>query len=144
MNKIQAGILEKKACLIKQNERGDTMALFGKLMKMVSPEEKKKKNEKPAGKQDATSQETSLSYGNQIGLAENSRQMRVAKLTPREYDLYLLLLEGFTLKESAKQLTIKYSTANTHMTGIYRKLEVKSRPELIINYRGVNGRGEIK
>jgi DNA-binding CsgD family transcriptional regulator len=64
---------------------------------------------------------------------------RVARLTPREYELYLPLLEGFTLKESAGQLLIKYSTANTHMTGIYKKLRVKSRAALIINYRDING-----
>ncbi|MEA4920344.1 MAG: LuxR C-terminal-related transcriptional regulator [Clostridiaceae bacterium] len=60
---------------------------------------------------------------------------RLALLTPRERELFLLLLEGYTLKESAKQLTIKYSTANTHMTGIYKKLIVSSRAELIIRYR---------
>lgn len=39
---------------------------------------------------------------------------RLALLTPRERDLFLLLLEGYTLKESAAHLSIKYSTANTH------------------------------
>lgn len=67
-----------------------------------------------------------------------SQQNQVTLLTPREYDLYLLLLEGFTLKECAKQLSIKYSTANTHMTSIYKKLGVNSRAELIINYRSIN------
>lgn len=56
-------------------------------------------------------------------------------LTPRERDLFVLLLEGYTLKESSKQLSIKYSTANTHMMGIYRKLNVSTRTELIIRYR---------
>ncbi|NLT12704.1 MAG: hypothetical protein GXY05_00015 [Clostridiales bacterium] len=60
---------------------------------------------------------------------------QLALLTPRERDLFLLLLEGYTLKESAKQLSVKYSTANTHMTGIYKKLNVNSRAELIIRYR---------
>lgn len=60
---------------------------------------------------------------------------RLALLTPRERDLFFLLLEGYTLKESAKRLDVKYSTANTHMTGIYKKLEVNSRAELIIRYR---------
>lgn len=60
---------------------------------------------------------------------------RLALLTPREHDLFLLLLEGYTLKEAAKQLSVKYSTANTHITGIYKKLNVKSRAELIIRYR---------
>ncbi len=60
---------------------------------------------------------------------------RLVLLTPREKELFLLLLEGYTLKESAKRLAIKYSTANTHMTGIYKKLKVNSRAELIIRYR---------
>jgi len=65
----------------------------------------------------------------------NEPSERLALLTPRERELFLLLLEGYTLKESAKQLSVKYSTANTHMTGIYKKLDVHSRAELIIQYR---------
>lgn len=60
---------------------------------------------------------------------------RLALLTLREREFFLLLLEGYTLKESAKRLNVKYSTANTHMTGIYKKLGVHSRAELIIQYR---------
>ena len=60
---------------------------------------------------------------------------RLVLLTPRERDLFLILLEGYTLKEAAQQLSVKYSTANTHMTGIYKKLNVNSRAELIIRYR---------
>lgn len=67
---------------------------------------------------------------------------RLASLTPCEHDLFLLLLEGFTLQESAKQLSVKYSTANTHITGIYKKLKVNSRAELIIRYRDVVKRNE--
>ena len=32
-------------------------------------------------------------------------------------------------------LCVQYSTANSHMTSLYRKLEVNSRAELIIRYR---------
>lgn len=67
---------------------------------------------------------------------------RIALLTPRERDLFLLLLEGYTLKESANRLSVKYSTANTHMTGIYKKLNVGSRAELIIRYRDAVKRNE--
>ena len=66
---------------------------------------------------------------------ENERIHRIAMLTPRENELFLLLLEGYTLKESAKRMSVQYSTANTHMTGIYKKLNVNSRAELIIRYR---------
>lgn len=97
------------------------MTLFDRFKQMLIPEEKRKKKEYPTEKQEA------------------DRQVRFSRLTPRENDLYLLLIEGFTLKESANQLSIKYSTANTHMTGIYKKLGVNSRAELIINYRDING-----
>ena len=60
-------------------------------------------------------------------------------LTPREVDVFRLLLEGYTLRETADQLGVKYSTANTHMTAIYKKLGVNSRAELIIRYRDFDG-----
>lgn len=56
-------------------------------------------------------------------------------LTSREMDVFRLLLEGYTLQETADKLGVKYSTANTHMTAIYKKLGVTSRAELIIRYR---------
>lgn len=64
---------------------------------------------------------------------------RIASLTQREKDVYRILLEGYTLKEAAKQVGIKYSTANTYMTGLYKKLGVNSRAELIINYKDTKG-----
>jgi DNA-binding CsgD family transcriptional regulator len=71
----------------------------------------------------------------QMGDTEQEKRKLISLLTPRETDLYYLLLEGYTLKESAKVLSVKYSTANTHMTAIYKKLRVNSRAELIIKYR---------
>lgn len=115
------------------------MALFDRFKRMLIPEVKRKKEEYPAEKQDADSQDALPADEKQVSVTQSDKQVQVSQLTPREHDLYLLLLEGFTLKESAKQLSIKYSTANTHMTSIYRKLGVKSRAELIINYRDVNG-----
>ncbi len=56
------------------------------------------------------------------------------ELTPRELDVFRLLLEGYTLQETARQLGVKYSTVNTHMSAIYKKLGVNSRAELIIRY----------
>ena len=65
----------------------------------------------------------------------NERDTKLASLTKRERELLLLLLEGCTLKEAAGALSVQYSTANTHMTSLYKKLGVNSRPELIIQYR---------
>jgi len=95
------------------------MELFERLKRILTTEKK---------------QESSAGNDPDQDCEEVSRQKKVALLTPREHELYLLLLMGYTLKESAQQLAIKYSTANTHMTGIYKKLEVNSRAELIINY----------
>lgn len=63
------------------------------------------------------------------------REKLLALLTKRERELLSLLLEGCTLKAAASALCVQYSTANSHMTSLYRKLEVNSRAELIIRYR---------
>lgn len=115
------------------------MALFDKFRKLLTPEEKRKKKVCPVEKYDPERRNASAADEGQMLAAQSGKQVRVSQLTPREQDLYLLLLEGFTLKESAKQLGVKYSTANTHMSSIYKKLEVSSRAELIISYRNFNG-----
>jgi Response regulator containing a CheY-like receiver domain and an HTH DNA-binding domain len=76
-------------------------------------------------------------YGKKLGISRDEKIKLAESLTPREKDTYLLLLEGYTLKETAKQLEISYSTANTYQTAVYRKLHVKSRAELIINYHDI-------
>jgi Response regulator containing a CheY-like receiver domain and an HTH DNA-binding domain len=73
--------------------------------------------------------------------SEPEKTARLSKLTQREADTFYLLLQGYTLKETAKLLGVKYSTANTHMTELYKKLGVNSRAELIINYKGCNKSG---
>ncbi|MDD3243852.1 MAG: helix-turn-helix transcriptional regulator [Eubacteriales bacterium] len=68
------------------------------------------------------------------GESDHTQRVRQAGLTPRELDVLRLLLQGCTLQQSADRLGMKYSTANTHMTAIYRKLGVTSRAALIIRY----------
>ena len=62
---------------------------------------------------------------------------RIDKLSVREREVFVLLLEGHTLRQIADILNLKYSTINTHHTKLYKKLQVNSRPELIITYREV-------
>ncbi len=62
---------------------------------------------------------------------------RISSLTQREMETFKFLLEGYTLKETAEQMGIKYPTVNTYMTGVYRKLGINSRAELIIHYRDI-------
>jgi len=102
------------------------MAMFGRLKQKLHKESKLKELD------------TSLDLPapeHQMDDTEQEKRKLISLLTPRETDLYYLLLEGYTLKESAKVLSVKYSTVNTHMTAIYKKLRVSSRAELIIKYR---------
>ena len=60
-------------------------------------------------------------------------------LTPRERDVFNLLMEGKTLKQISECLGVKFSTVNTHYKSVYRKLNVNSRAEFILRY-GLVGR----
>ncbi len=117
------------------------MALFEKLKKRGAFGQRRTVKKEIDSPHETDENSNPPSFAGTPGIAEEEKRERISQLTPREYELYLLLLEGFTLKESAKQLLVKYSTANTHMTGIYKKLGVRSRAELIINYRNINGKG---
>jgi DNA-binding CsgD family transcriptional regulator len=57
------------------------------------------------------------------------------KLTPREVEVCILLLDGYTMRQISAMLNIAYSTVNTYYTSIYRKLKVNSRTELIVMFR---------
>lgn len=83
--------------------------------------------------------EADVSCGKKPGINGEDKARFIETLTPRERDAFLLLMEGYTLKETAMQLGIGYSTANTYQTAIYKKLHVNSRAELIINYRNCTG-----
>lgn len=72
-----------------------------------------------------------------LSISSEEKLKLIESLSPREKDAYQLLLEGFTIKETAKHLGIGYSTANTYQNAVYRKLHVNSRAELIINYHGL-------
>ena len=57
------------------------------------------------------------------------------KLTPREIEVCILLLDGYTIRQISAMLNIAYSTVNTYYTSIYRKLRVNSRTEIIVMFR---------
>ena len=78
---------------------------------------------------------TETHYGKKMNLSHSEKLKLVESLTPREKETFYILLGGYSLKEAAKQLNIRYSTANTYQTAIYKKLNVNSRAELIINFR---------
>lgn len=51
----------------------------------------------------------------------------VPQLTPRETEVLALLAQGQTNKAIAKRLGVSPETVKDHLTGIYRKLEVRDR-----------------
>ena len=55
-------------------------------------------------------------------------------LTPKEKVIMDLLLEEMTLRQIAGELGMKYDAVNFHYKNIYRKLEVNSKIELILQY----------
>jgi DNA-binding CsgD family transcriptional regulator len=57
-------------------------------------------------------------------------------LSPREKDVYVLLLRGFTMRQIGLEFNISFSTVNSHCRAIYRKLGVNSRTEILVKYGG--------
>ncbi|GHV86848.1 hypothetical protein AGMMS50255_1440 [Spirochaetia bacterium] len=55
-------------------------------------------------------------------------------LSPREREVFELLLKNYTLRQSGLELHISYNTVNFHYNNIYRKLGVSSRGELLLKY----------
>lgn len=53
--------------------------------------------------------------------------IQVPRLTPREGEVLALLAQGQSNKAIAKRLGVSPETVKDHLTGIYRKLEVRDR-----------------
>ncbi|HEY1181951.1 MAG TPA: response regulator transcription factor, partial [Rhodocyclaceae bacterium] len=51
------------------------------------------------------------------------------RLTPRENEVLTYLSKGFTIKEIANLMGIKWFTVNDHIKSIYKKLNASSRAE---------------
>lgn len=55
-------------------------------------------------------------------------------LTPTEQVVLELLLDGLPEREAAQKLFISFHTVHNHVRSIYRKLSVRSRPELMAQF----------
>lgn len=68
----------------------------------------------------------------------NNRSVRIEpapeceRLTPRETEVLTYLSKGFTIKEIANLMGIKWFTVNDHIKSIYKKLNVSSRAEAAV------------
>jgi DNA-binding NarL/FixJ family response regulator len=69
--------------------------------------------------------ELELGQGKDVAGVENS----IAKLSAREKEVFVLLADGFTVKEVAKRLCISPKTVESHKYNIMDKLDLKSIAE---------------
>jgi two-component system, NarL family, nitrate/nitrite response regulator NarL len=60
------------------------------------------------------------------------RPAETERLTPRETEVLTYLSKGFTIKEIANLMGIKWFTVNDHIKSIYKKLNVSSRAEAAV------------
>lgn len=58
----------------------------------------------------------------------------VTELSPRERQVFMLLLKGTSRNDIANQLKLSSHTITDYIKEIYRKLDVSSRPELLLKF----------
>lgn len=73
-----------------------------------------------------------LSYVEHIVESGVTKKSGAALLTPREQEVFVLLKNGATNREIAKQLFLTEGTVRVYLTNIYGKLGVKSRTQAIL------------
>ena len=69
---------------------------------------------------------------------EQINQALVKGISKSEYQVIEMVWQGKTNTEVAEQLFISINTVKTHLTNIYRKLEVGSKPQLISRLRSMS------
>ena len=77
-------------------------------------------------------QSSRLPSGPAISAASAAATLDYDKLTPRESEVLTYLSKGFTIKEIASLMGIKWFTVNDHIKSIYKKLNVSSRAEAAV------------
>ena len=61
----------------------------------------------------------------------------LAKLSPREMEVFAHLLSDKTQEEIARELFISSSSIHFHCKNIYKKLEVSGRRQILIKYKNL-------
>ena len=66
------------------------------------------------------------------GPAGETPDPELRRLSPRESEVLTYLSKGFTIKEIANLMGIRWFTVNDHIKSIYKKLDVSSRAEAAV------------
>lgn len=61
----------------------------------------------------------------------NEAELKKLNLSNREYDVLQLLTKGYSNAAIAERLFLSVSTVKTHVSGLFIKMEVKSRTQVI-------------
>lgn len=75
-----------------------------------------------------------LDYMRQGGSTTTSQSHNINLLTPREREIFNLLVQGLSNKLIAKELDIVENTVKVHIKSIFKKLNFKSRMEMTVWY----------
>lgn len=59
-------------------------------------------------------------------------------LTPREKEIFNLLINNYTTKEIAKKLSISEKTVRNHISNVMQKLDVSGRAAAVIELLKLN------
>jgi DNA-binding CsgD family transcriptional regulator len=62
------------------------------------------------------------------------RNLRLARLSPRETEVLVIAARGATNDEIARQLVISIHAVKFHLAAIYRKFGVSNRTEAVVLY----------
>jgi len=73
-------------------------------------------------------------YSQPFAETEEINEREKLHLTPREEEIFTMLLSGAAPKEIAHTLKISYHTEHYHQKNLYRKLGIQSRAELFARY----------
>lgn len=84
-----------------------------------------------------------LNYFDYIALAKSEYKLllenypELAKLSKREFEVFAQLLTDKTQSQIAEELYISHSSVHFHCKNIYKKLDINSRKQLLIKYKGI-------
>ena len=87
--------------------------------------------------------DSKLGFFHYLALAKQELQAiqatypEIAKLSPRELEVFAHLLTDKTQEEIAKELSVSSSSIHFHCKNIYKKLEVSSRKQILIRYKNL-------
>ena len=71
------------------------------------------------------------SQGQGQGQGQQQLQDRLASLTPRERDVLLPLVQGYTTREIAEQLGVSAKTVDLYRARVMKRMQAQTLPDLV-------------